>query len=213
MKLFRWRLSRKEKEALQNPGDRGLFQSLFKASGKRKINIRILYPRSKSTEELSVADLLAILLTVCLERVKEGKDDRLLINDVRIDRKGHSTKNEIKEDIFDKSCFVIIILTNDMLQNTSHPSFLNELKLVLQGLKQKSEKMFLHITTCNPDNLKSQKESTKILEKITQGETILSSGLSTTWVENVIYKKYIKDDEDSNCSYRSWRYNNIKSSK
>ena len=199
MKWLRWRFSSKEKDAMQNPRDGELYRGnlgLSPSSKKREINVRILYPRSKATE-LSVADVLAILITVCLERVKEeekGKDDRLFINDVRIDRKGRSTEKDIRDDIYNESCFVIIILSNDML-HSPHSTFEEELKHVLMAREEKkSEKMFLLITTCNRDQLKCQNKETMdmIFRHITQGETVLSSGLSTTWVKNVIYEKYIK---------------------
>ena len=183
-----------EIDAMQNPGDKDMLHQNI-GGNTQKIDIRILYPRGKDDGSLLLSDILAVLITVCLEKLKGETNGRIIVGDVKIDRKGGSRKDTIFKDIRDPNCYIIIILSKDVARKSNHQAFEDELNEVLQVLENKSkpEKMFLPIYMCSREKLKLKSETIKkILELVTEGEPLINSPvLKTTWVENVIFDEHI----------------------
>lgn len=133
----------------------------YGATNKTCINIRILYPRAKSGNNLDTVELFCAWLYVALQWLKNDiSSPSIEIREIRIDARGRSTENDILADIRDKNCLILIVLSKESIKKDGsgtykHKNLIKEIELINEIIKteDKNEHLFLPLYLCNPNIL------------------------------------------------------------
>lgn len=130
--------------------------NLRQGRGIKIVNIRILYPHHGDNEFLNLSDLFCFLLYHSILRHKHNLKRRYAIGEVCMDRQSEGdNKFNVWADIINPVCIVMMILSSEDIDETSHETYYEELikcKEVIEN-KSKSAQMFFPIFLCDMEQL------------------------------------------------------------